>query len=209
MNRHDFTVINNFARHTPWLHGFMKLYAGDGVVLFAVLLLVGWWIARRDATPRRMAVALWAGIGTVAAVGLNQPIVNGVHEKRPYVAMPHALLLVHRSADYSFPSDHATMAGAVAAGLLLLSWRLGLLAVLAALLMCFARVYVGAHYPGDVLAGLGVGAATVIIGYFLLVPPLTRIVVWLEQRTPLRPLLTAGRAQDGPDRIRTAPTTTR
>lgn len=191
MNRHDFTVINTFARHTAWLHGFMKLYAGDGVVLFALLLLAGWWIARRSAVSRRVAVALWAGIGTVVAVGVNQPIVNAVKEKRPYVAMPHALLLVHRSADFSFPSDHATMAGAVAAGLLLLSWRLGLLAVLTALLMCFARVYVGAHYPGDVLAGLGVGAATVIVGYFAVVPLLTRVVVWIEDRTPLRPLLTA------------------
>lgn len=190
MNHHLFRDINDFARDTGWLHGFMKLYAVDGVVIFALLLLAGYWIARRE-SPRWMAIALWAAIGTVAAVGINQPIVNAVAEKRPYDTMPHVLVLVHRSADFSFPSDHATMAGAVAAGLLLLSWRLGLIAVLAALLMCFARVYVGAHYPGDVLAGLGVGAVTVVIGYFLLVPVLTKAVVWLEEHTPFRPILTA------------------
>lgn len=191
MNRHAFIDVNNFARHTPWLHGVMTLYAGYGVVLFALLLLAGWWVARRSGAPRAMAVALWAGIGTVVAVGINQPIVNSIREQRPYTAMPHSLLLMQRSTDFSFPSDHATMAGAVAAGLLLLSWRLGLLAVLAALVMCFARVYVGVHYPGDVLAGLAVGAATIVIGYFAVVPLLTRIVVWFEDRTPLRPLLTA------------------
>jgi undecaprenyl-diphosphatase len=196
VNRHDFVVVNHFARHTGWLHGFMKLYAGYGVVLFALLLLAGWWVARRAGSPRRMAVALWAAAGTVVAVGLNQPIVGAVKEKRPYVTMPHSLVLVHRSADFSFPSDHATMAGAVVAGLLLVSWRLGLLALLAALVMCFARVYVGVHYPGDVLAGLGVGAATIVVGYYLVVPMLATVVSWLERRTPLRPLLARTRGDD-------------
>lgn len=209
MNHHDFRVVNDFARETGWLHGFMKFYAGDGVVFFAVLLLVGWWLARRSSMSRRMAIALWAAIGAGAAVALNQPIVNAAQEKRPFVTMPHVLVLVHHAADYGFPSDHATMAGAVAAGLLFVSWRLGLVAVFAALLMCFARVYVGVHYPGDVLAGLGVGAATILVGYFLVVPLLTRLVAWLEDHTPLRPLLTSRPNPGDPDRIRTAPTATR
>jgi membrane-associated phospholipid phosphatase len=189
-NRHDFLVVNDWARHTGWLHGAMKLYAGDGIALFAVLLIVGWWIARRSNDPRRMASALWAGIGTIVAVGVNQPIVNGVKENRPYVTLHHTLLLVSRSTDYSFPSDHTTMAGAVAAGLLLVAWRLGLLALLAALLIAFARVYVGAHYPGDVLAGLAVGAIVVLIGYLTVVPLLTRLVTHLSD-TRLRPLFAA------------------
>ncbi len=55
--------------------------------------------------------------------------------------------------DFLLPSDHAVMAGAVAAGLLLAHRRLGALAAAAALLMAFARVYIGAHYPWDVLGG--------------------------------------------------------
>jgi membrane-associated phospholipid phosphatase len=189
-DRHDFLVVNSWARHTAWLHGVAKLYANDGVALFALLLLAGWWVARRRPDHRAMAIALWAGIGTVATVAVNQPIANAVGRQRPYLALHHTLLLVHRSTDYTFPSDHACMAGAVAAGVMLVSRRLGLVATVAALLMAFTRVYVGAHYPADVLAGLALGVVVVGIGYLVVVPLLTRVVNQVAA-TPLRPLVAA------------------
>ena len=187
---HDFRVVNDWARHTGWLHGACAAWAKDGVVLFGLLLVAGWWLARRSGEPRRMAAALWAAAGTLVAVAVNQPIVHDVHEARPYAVLPHVLVLVHRSVDPSFPSDHATMAGAVTAGLLLVDRRLGVGAGLAALLMAFARVYVGVHYPRDVVAGLLLGAAVVAVGALLVVPPLARLVARLSTG-PLAPLLRA------------------
>jgi undecaprenyl-diphosphatase len=104
--------------------------------------------------------------------------------------LPGALVLVDRSPDPAFPSDHAVMAGAVAAGLWLVSRRLGIAAAVAALLMAFTRVYVGAHWPGDVAVGLAFGAAVVVIGHLLSRWPLTWGVTTLTG-TRLRPLLTA------------------
>jgi hypothetical protein len=40
-NQHDFQVVNDWARGTPWLHGLMTWYAGTGAVLFAGLLIAG------------------------------------------------------------------------------------------------------------------------------------------------------------------------
>src|SRR5690348_5013245 len=138
----DFLLVNRFARRTGWLHGFMTFYAETlGVALCVALLALGWWLARRARDPRAMASAVWAGLGTLVAVGVNQPIVAAVHERRPYQSIPHVFLLVSRSSDYGFPSDHATMAGAVAAGLCFVNRRLGIGAWLAALLLAFARVY--------------------------------------------------------------------
>jgi undecaprenyl-diphosphatase len=82
------------------------------------------------------------------------------------------------------------MAGAVAVGLLLVDRRLGLLATVLALLMAFARVYVGAHYPFDVIAGLLVGGAVTTIGWIVVRHPM-RLLVDALCRTPLRPLLAA------------------
>jgi membrane-associated phospholipid phosphatase len=122
----DFLQVNDFARRTGWLHLGALAYANYGIVLFAGLLLIGAFLARRQADPRRMAHALLAPLGVLAAVGVNQPIVHAVNEPRPYTRLPHALVLVHRSIDASFPSDHATMAGAAAVGLLFVSVRLGI-----------------------------------------------------------------------------------
>jgi undecaprenyl-diphosphatase len=164
-------------------------YAAYGVVVFGVLLLAGWWNARRTGSSPRMAAALCAGAATLVAVAVNQPIVNMVHAARPYTTHPHILVLAHRSADFSFPSDHAVMAGAAAAGLLLVSRRLGVLAVVAALLMAFARVYIAAHYPVDVAAGLVLGAVVALACYALGRRLVTRGVVAVSS-TRLRPLLT-------------------
>jgi undecaprenyl-diphosphatase len=59
----------------------------------------------------------------------------------------------------------------------------------AALLMAFARVYAGVHWPGDVLVGLVFGAALAVLGYLLARTPLTWTVTELAG-TRLRPLLT-------------------
>ena len=185
-----FLSVNDFARATPWLHGPMLLYAGDGLVVFACLLLVGWWIARRDGDPVRVAAAFWAPVGTVLAVAVNQPIVSWVHELRPYDTLTGILVLATPTTDPGFPSDHATMAGAAAAGLFLVNRKLGVVAALATLLMVFSRVYIAAHYPLDVAAGLLLGAGVTLAGWAVLRKMMVRVVQAAE-RTQLRALLVA------------------
>jgi len=192
-----FLDVNHFAQHTGWLHTAMYDYATYGVALFALLLVIGWWLARQRRSARAVAAALWAGAGTVAAVGIAQPINHAVAEARPWESVPHALILAGHSTDFSFPSDHAVMAGAVTAGIFLYHRRLGIVSAVAGLLICFARVYIGAHYPQDVAAGFVIGAAVVLAGYAIVRIPLTALVT-LMGRTPLRPLVTAAPGFTGP-----------
>jgi undecaprenyl-diphosphatase len=189
IDRPWFLDLNSFARATPWLHAAFREYAEYGVVLFAAVLVWSWWRSRNSGDLKAVAAALWAPAGTLLAVGLNQPLGNWVREPRPYTSLRHVEVLVARSSDFSFPSDHAVMAGAVAAGVWLVSRRLGLLTAVAAVLMAFTRVYVGAHYPGDVAVGLLFGAAVAVIGYLLLRRMLELVVIRLAD-TPAGVLLT-------------------
>jgi undecaprenyl-diphosphatase len=127
---------------------------------------------------------VWAAGGALVALVVNQPIANAVDRARPYVAHPNVHVLISKGTDPSFMSDHSLIAGAVAAGLCFVTIRLGIVAVVAALLMAFARVYVGAHYPGDVLAGLAFGAVIAAIG----VPLADRLLAPIIERISTTPI---------------------
>jgi undecaprenyl-diphosphatase len=166
----------------------MAAYATYGVGLFAALLVVGWWLARRHG-PAVMAAALWAPLGVLLAVVVDQPLVNAVGQPRSYAALPHVLVLVHRTTDPSAPGHHATMAGAAAVGLFFAHRHLGLIAAAAAILMGVARVHVGVQYR-DALSGLLLGGIVTMLGFVLAKGPLVYVVTRLRT-TQLRPLVAA------------------
>jgi membrane-associated phospholipid phosphatase len=185
LDRSIYLDVNRFARSTSWAHGFMSTYAlWAGVAVLGVILVMSWYRSRRGG-PRAVAAALWAGIGTVVAVGLNQPLAHLVKRARPYDVLHHVEVLVARAHDYSFPSDHATAAGAAVCGLFLARrFRLAWTATAFAALLAFARVYVGAHYPTDVLAGLAYGAFIVAVLY----PVAMRVIVPVVERLARSPI---------------------
>jgi membrane-associated phospholipid phosphatase len=187
-----FLAVNHLARHTGWMHAPVLAYAVDvAIALFALLLVASWWLARQRRDPAVMAACLWAVAGAGVARGIALPVSYAVAEARPWQILPHALILAGHSATSSFPSYDAVMAGAVTAGLFVVSRRLGIIAAAAAVLLCFGRVYIGAHYPRDVVGGLLLGAAVVLAGDLIVRVPLAALI-GLASRSPLRILLTAG-----------------
>jgi PAP2 superfamily. len=174
-----FQTVNRWSANTPWAHGFFRAYANYGIALFAVAVALAGWIGLRD-DARILARTIWAGAAAVIVLIVNQPIADAINRARPFAAHRGVLVLVDKSTDPGFMSDHAVVAGAVAVGLVFAVRRVGMVTIIAALLMAFTRVYVGAHYPGDVIAGLVFGGAVAAGGVPLADRVLTPLCVRLR-----------------------------
>ncbi|UFQ14289.1 MULTISPECIES: bifunctional phosphatase PAP2/diacylglycerol kinase family protein [Streptomyces] len=123
----------------------------------AVLAAVGGPAARRAA--RR-------GVGALALASLTTNAVAkyAVRRGRPvHDAVPLVRRLPKAPWTPSFPSGHAASAAAFATGVALESPGYGAVVAPVAAAVAFSRVYVGVHYPGDVLAGIALGAAAAAV----------------------------------------------
>src|SRR2546429_4762708 len=129
-----FQWVNTVQQRTTWAQGPLRLYAKVGIVVFPLAIVVAWWMARRERDPRRVAAAGWAALAALGALVVNQLVGHLVLRPRPYLTHSGVHLLVGRTADFSFPSDHLAVAAAVAAALFLVDRRLG---SAAAILACF------------------------------------------------------------------------
>jgi membrane-associated phospholipid phosphatase len=177
MDRNIFRWFNRLADHTGWAHAFFTAYAKFGIVLFAVLLVAAYLDGRQHSDARAVAGSVWAAAAALLALGIGQLIGGAIDRARPYEVISGVHVLIARTTDFSFPSDHATAVGAVAAGLWITNHRWGVIASALAVLMAFTRVYVGTHYVSDVIAGLALGAAVAIAGQGVVVPFLSRVAL--------------------------------
>ncbi|MEU6662493.1 phosphatase PAP2 family protein [Streptomyces sp. NPDC046821] len=186
-----YTWVTDLANRSPhFVNQVVSLWTDLGLGLFAVLMIVAWWRARGDGSVR-MARVLASPVIVVAAYAVNSVIKSLVDEQRPCQTI-HTVTVEACPAvgDWSFPSNHSVIAAAAAIALLYADRRIGLIAIPAALLMAASRVWVGAHYPHDVVAGLLVGAVLAVI----LAPLATRAAPLVDRlsTTRLRPLVSAG-----------------
>lgn len=187
--------IVSFAQHTVWLHSAMKLYTVAGIGLLAVIALYAWWNARRRADRAAMAAVVWLGLGTAISLACGLGLKQVFQENRPCQAIHLATVQACPGpTDYSFPSDHTTAAFALAVGLWIVTRRLGIVGIVLAAAEGFSRVYLGQHYPHDVLAGALLSTVVLLAGWSLVRRPLTHLIATLEA-TPLRPLFTSARVR--------------
>ncbi len=154
-----FRSINDYANDTT-LIGKSLVYASAWSDYFFFLSLVAFLFYRF-----RMALYGFAAAGFTVVV--SRLISLFYYRDRPFVEFEVNQLLYHIESN-SFPSDHAAAAVAIAVMLRLFSRRVGNLYLVLAAIVCFSRVWIGVHYPFDVLVGIVVGIAAALACYRIL-----------------------------------------
>ncbi|WP_037681214.1 phosphatase PAP2 family protein [Streptomyces griseus] len=181
MNSEDaglYRDITDLAHDTPvWVQHLTEAWTEGGLLLFAALFVTTWWRSRRG-TTHAFAIAALAPLATALAYVCSEVLKTALTEERPCRAVADAAASLSPCpsyGDWSFPSNHATIAGAAAVALALARRALLWLTVPSALLMAFSRVFVGVHYPHDVAAGLLLGAVAAAVVVRLGTRPAVRV----------------------------------
>ena len=193
-------LVNGFCGN--WLLDRIAMYEENNSLFKGGLFLaLYWWFwfspepDRRQANRRIIVIAL---VGTALALALNRALADILPFRvRPMYALGIGFhepsIPFHENLENwsSFPSDNATYWFALSYGLYRLKRPLGLLAMLyATVWMCMIRLYLGVHYPSDLVVGAVVGPAVVwfverwvarweIFTNFVMAP-----IVRLEQKRP-------------------------
>lgn len=156
MDNEWFSAIHSPVPPSPAMLAIARIFA-DGPLLVAIFVLVV-MLAQHE---RSFGISALKA-GAAAAIGLLANFLIGYlwYRPRPFVAGIGQAWIAHAPTS-SFPSDHLTAQWAIA-GVLLLHrrtrmWGLGL--ALLGLPMAWARIYLGLHYPSDMLGGFVVAAA--------------------------------------------------
>ncbi len=138
-----------------WLNVPMQLvtFLGNGGILWIITCLVLLWF------PSKRQASLSALLALLLSVLINNGILkNAVGRDRPFVHVAGLKLLIQKPRDFSFPSGHTSSSFAVASVfLVMLPGWIGALSLFMACLIAFSRLYLGAHYPSDVLCGAILG----------------------------------------------------
>ncbi|MCZ4608975.1 phosphatase PAP2 family protein [Streptomyces sp. Lzd4kr] len=178
--------INGLAKDAPHWFDRVMGYIGEYGLLFALILAVVWcwWSVRRrgaEDAASSVAALVWAPLAAAVAVLVNVPIRGFVERPRPFKQHQGLEVLVSGKTDYSFVSDHATIAMALGVGLFVANRKFGLVGIGLALLEGFCRVYMGVHYPTDVVGGFALGTAVALLLSPLAMALLTPLMSAIER----------------------------
>jgi undecaprenyl-diphosphatase len=179
-----FLWINGLAGKVTVFDEFFKGIANDYFALITGCLVLIWlWFATRDVVQREknQRAVLWAmaSIGIVCAMMML--INNNYFKLRPFDVLPgdSINLLFYKPTDSSFPSNIAAVIFALAIPIFIKNKRYGSWLLALAILTGFGRIYIGVHFPLDVVSGVALGALAsfISLGILRIIKPLPDFVL--------------------------------
>lgn len=174
----DTAVLMFLQEHVraEWINDFWIAITSLGdrgwfwIALSIFMILIGMTFRNRSAIFHRIRRAGIAAILSmmIGALITNLFLKNWVARPRPYDSVKEIAPLIGRQIGYSFPSGHTCAAFACALIFYrMLPKRYGMSALVLAALVAFSRMYLGVHYPTDILGGFLVAFVSSSLAYYL------------------------------------------
>lgn len=175
-------LLNAPAHPAAWMLGVARFLAQDCILVVPLVLCAG-WLGHSSKVRYGMIEATWSGI-----LGLSFNMLIGLlwQHPRPFMIGLGHTFLTH-VPDSSFPSDHLTLLLAVALSLCLArqTRTMGVALVFLSVPIAWARIYLGVHFPLDMLGSLLVSALSATLANRsapLLVSPVFQMSVVLHRK---------------------------
>ncbi|WP_379969586.1 undecaprenyl-diphosphatase [Ectobacillus sp. sgz5001026] len=157
MNYKIFKSINRLSGHYSPIDLLMIFISNKLRYVFLFVLIFMWF--RNDFSKR---ISFLAVISAGVALFLNTLIKLFYFTPRPFVKRRVGILIPSKT-DSSFPSKHTILAFAVSTSILLYKRTLGLIMWTLSMLTGFSRIWIGHHYPFDILGSAFIGTMTSIL----------------------------------------------
>lgn len=157
MNYILFKAINGLARRGTTMDTIMIFISQKIRYLYLFILICMWF---RNNFYKK--IILYAGISAGVTLIINRIIQIFYFKPRPFIVHRIRLLIPSKN-NSSFPSKHTALASAVATSILLHERCMGSIMWLLAVLTGFSRVWVGHHYPFDIIGSAVIGSITSIV----------------------------------------------
>ncbi|MED0888935.1 undecaprenyl-diphosphatase [Bacillus mycoides] len=151
MNYTVFQWINNFAGSSKLLDTLMIAITNSAAYVAILFMLILWFNnGKKENAIRKQYTMLYTTLSVSIALLVNVLIHAVYYHPRPFITH-HVNQLVPHAADSSFVSDHSVLVFSIAFVFILRGEKLKYIALIWAILVGVSRMYVGVHYPLDIL----------------------------------------------------------
>ena len=159
MNENIFRIINDLGKEYKAINPAAIFIAEYMVIILATAVLIFWFT--RVNQNRIMVIC---GSITFVMAEIIGKIAGKVHSNhQPFAELSNVNQLVEKAVDNSFPSDHTILFFSFCVTFWVFRGPRGFIWILLALLVGISRIWVGVHYPADIMVGIIISICTAFI----------------------------------------------